>query len=48
MDSSVLLAILGGAVAVVFAGVLTAIVLRKPPGNARMIEIAGAIQEGAH
>src|SRR5437868_5111019 len=47
MDSSVLLAIGGGAVAVVFAGLLTAMVLRKPPGNERMIEIAGAIQEGA-
>jgi K(+)-stimulated pyrophosphate-energized sodium pump len=47
MDSSVLLAIGGGAVAVVFAGLLTAIVLQKPPGNARMVEIAAAIQEGA-
>jgi K(+)-stimulated pyrophosphate-energized sodium pump len=47
MDSSVLLAIGGGAVAVVFAGLLTAIVLSKPPGNERMIEIAAAIQEGA-
>jgi K(+)-stimulated pyrophosphate-energized sodium pump len=47
MDSSVLLAIGGGAVAVVFAGLLTAIVLQKPPGNERMVEIAAAIQEGA-
>jgi K(+)-stimulated pyrophosphate-energized sodium pump len=47
MDSSVLLAIGGGAVAVLFAVVLTFLVLREPPGNARMIEIAGAIQEGA-
>jgi K(+)-stimulated pyrophosphate-energized sodium pump len=47
MDSSVLLAIGGGAVAVLFAGVLTMVVLRQPPGNARMIEIAAAIQEGA-
>jgi K(+)-stimulated pyrophosphate-energized sodium pump len=47
MDSSVLLAIGGGAVAVVFAGLLTAAVLSKLPGNARMIEIAAAIQEGA-
>src|SRR3984893_1715211 len=47
MDSSVLLAIGGGAVAVVFAGLLTAIVLQKPPGNQRMVEIAAAIQEGA-
>ena len=47
MDGSVLLAIGGGAVAVVFAGLLTVVVLRKPPGNERMIEIAAAIQEGA-
>src|SRR5436309_15083987 len=47
MDSSVLLAIGGGAVAVVFAGILTAYVLSKPPGNERMIQIAAAIQEGA-
>src|SRR5436309_2443819 len=47
MDSSVLLAIGGGAVAVLFAVVLIVAVLRQPPGNARMIEIAAAIQEGA-
>jgi K(+)-stimulated pyrophosphate-energized sodium pump len=47
MDSSVLLAIGGGAVAVVFAVLLTFLVLRQPPGNERMIEIASAIQEGA-
>ncbi len=47
MDSSVLLAIGGGAVAVLFAVLLTAIVLRQPPGNERMVEIASAIQEGA-
>src|ERR1700730_10349049 len=47
MDSSVLLAIAGGAVAGFFAGLLTAIVLQKPPGNERMVEIAAAIQEGA-
>ncbi|MDQ6774110.1 MAG: sodium-translocating pyrophosphatase [Candidatus Dormibacteraeota bacterium] len=47
MDSSVVWAIAGGAVAVVFAGLLAAYVLRQPPGNARMIEIAAAIQEGA-
>src|SRR5439155_5195844 len=47
MDSSVLLAIGGGAVAVVFAALLTAYVLSKPPGNERMIEIAAATQEGA-
>ena len=47
MDSSVLWAIGGGAVAVVFAVILTVVVLREPPGNARMVEIASAIQEGA-
>jgi K(+)-stimulated pyrophosphate-energized sodium pump len=47
MDSSVLLAIGGGAVAVLFAVLLTIIVLRQPPGNERMVEIASAIQEGA-
>jgi K(+)-stimulated pyrophosphate-energized sodium pump len=47
MDSSVLLAIGGGAVAVVFAVVLIFAVLRQPPGSERMIQIASAIQEGA-
>ena len=47
MDSSVLLAIGGGAVAVLFAVLLTAAVLRQPPGTQRMIEIGSAIQEGA-
>src|SRR5258706_2577636 len=43
----VLLAVAGGAAAVVFAVILIALVLRQPPGNARMREIAAAIQEGA-
>jgi len=47
MDSNVLWAIGGGAVAVLFAVVLTVVVLRQPPGNQRMVEIASAIQEGA-
>src|SRR5499433_63614 len=47
MDSNVLWAIGGGAVAVLFAVVLTAAVLRQAPGSQRMIEIASAIQEGA-
>ena len=47
MDSNVLLAVAAGALAVVWAIALTVLVMRKPPGNARMIEIAGAIQEGA-
>src|SRR5919109_2303908 len=47
MDSSVLLAVGGGLLAVLFALALTALVLRLPPGNSRMVEIAAAIQEGA-
>src|SRR5438552_8175959 len=48
MSSSLALwAIGGGLVAVLFALLLTALVLRQPPGNERMIEIAAAIQEGA-
>ena len=47
MDSSVLWAMGGGAIAVVFAVLLTAAVLRQPKGNKRMVEIASAIQEGA-
>src|SRR5438067_10684522 len=47
MDNVVLYAIGGGAVAVLFAAALTALVLRQPRGNPRIIEIAAAIQEGA-
>src|SRR5262245_1469533 len=47
MDSYVLWAIGGGAIAVLFAVLLTAAVLRQAPGSQRMIEIASAIQEGA-
>ena len=48
MDPNIVLfAVAGGAAAIVFALVLIALVLRMPPGNARMQEIAAAIQEGA-
>jgi K(+)-stimulated pyrophosphate-energized sodium pump len=48
MDSNTALyAVAGGLAAVVFAIVLIFLVLRMPPGNARMQEIAAAIQEGA-
>src|SRR5215831_8093482 len=47
MDSYVLWAIGGGAIAVLFAVLLTIAVLRQPPGSQRMVEIASAIQEGA-
>src|ERR1700693_2708030 len=48
MDPNIVLfAVAGGLAAIVFAAVLIALVLRMPPGNARMQEIAAAIQEGA-
>ena len=48
MSSSVILwAVLAGAAAVVYAAGLTVWVLRQPPGNEWMREIAAAIQEGA-
>src|SRR5438270_10505074 len=46
-SSSALYAVAGGLAAVLFAVVLIFVVLRQPPGNARMQEIAAAIQEGA-
>ncbi|HEV2035524.1 MAG TPA: sodium/proton-translocating pyrophosphatase, partial [Candidatus Dormibacteraeota bacterium] len=45
--NTVLFAVAGGVAAVVFAIILIGLVLRMPPGNARMREIAAAIQEGA-
>ena len=45
--NTVLFAVAGGLAAVLFAVVLIFLVLRMPPGNARMREIAAAIQEGA-
>ena len=48
MDPNIVLfAVAGGVAAVLFAVVLIVLVLRMPPGNARMREIAAAIQEGA-
>ena len=48
MDSSTAwYAVGGGLAAVLFAIVLIFLVLRQPPGNQRMQEIAAAIQEGA-
>src|SRR5216117_844540 len=48
MDSSTAFyAVAGGAAAVIFAVALIFVVLRQPPGNARMQEIAAAIEEGA-
>jgi K(+)-stimulated pyrophosphate-energized sodium pump len=45
--NTALIAAAGGVAAVLFAIVLIFLVLRMPPGNARMQEIARAIQEGA-
>ena len=45
--NTVLFAVAGGVAAVLFAIVLIALVLRTPPGNDRMKEVAAAIQEGA-
>jgi K(+)-stimulated pyrophosphate-energized sodium pump len=45
--NSVLFGVAGGLAAVFFAVVLIFLVLRMPPGNERMREIAAAIQEGA-
>jgi K(+)-stimulated pyrophosphate-energized sodium pump len=45
--NTALYAVAGGVAAVLFAIVLIFLVLRMPPGNARMQEIAAAIQEGA-
>src|SRR5215469_10649844 len=46
-SSSAVYAVAGGIAAVLFAVVLIFLVLRQPPGNDRMKEIAAAIQEGA-
>jgi len=46
-SSTAFFAVAGGAAAVIFAVGLIFAVLRQPPGNARMQEIAAAIQEGA-
>src|SRR5487761_1818190 len=45
--NTVLFAVAGGVAAVGFAVILIGLVLRTPPGNDRMKEIAAAIQEGA-
>jgi K(+)-stimulated pyrophosphate-energized sodium pump len=45
--NTVLFGVAGGLAAVLFAVVLIFLVLRMPTGNARMREIAAAIQEGA-
>ena len=47
MDSKTLLALGAGLLAVAWAVVLTVLVMRQPPGNQRMREIASFIQEGA-
>ncbi|HEX7945456.1 MAG TPA: sodium-translocating pyrophosphatase, partial [Phenylobacterium sp.] len=47
MSSMLLAVIVAGALAVLYAAARTATLLRASPGNARMQEIAAAIQEGA-
>jgi len=46
-SNTALFGVAGGIAAVLFAVVLIFLVLRMPPGNERMREIAAAIQEGA-
>ncbi|MCA6287198.1 MAG: sodium/proton-translocating pyrophosphatase, partial [Phenylobacterium sp.] len=45
--SYIMLAILAGLLAVLYGAVQTVSLMRASPGNARMQEIAAAIQEGA-
>ena len=47
MDLVLLLVIAAGLLAVLYGVVQTAVLLRASPGNAKMQEIAAAIQEGA-
>src|SRR6476661_4490429 len=47
MSSTLILVILAGFLAVLYGVVQTASLMRASPGNARMQEIAAAIQEGA-
>ena len=47
MSSFLWLVIAAGALAVLYSVVQTSVLLRKSPGNAKMQEIAAAIQEGA-
>jgi len=49
LDSSIAIVsgLVAGVLAILYGGFLVSVVMRQSPGNARMQEIAGAIQEGA-
>jgi K(+)-stimulated pyrophosphate-energized sodium pump len=48
MIDAVMLAFVAGIVALLYAGVLTFLVIKSPKGTPKMQEISGAIQEGAN
>ena len=47
MNNFLLFAIVSSVIAIVYGLLLARLILKKSPGNARMQEIAKAIQEGA-
>ena len=47
MSSSIIFALIAGVLAIIYGLLLARFILKKSPGNARMQEIASAIQTGA-